>query len=331
MRSFLASLRAVAPGVALLVTLAVVAHGVAGVVGTSPLLVAVAFGALVGNAFELPARLEAGTGLHSRFLDAGIVLLGANVVVGQLLDAGAVVLGLVVGVVLLGLPLGEVLGRRLGLDATPSSLLAAGASVCGVSAATTIAGILDARAEDLTPVVAAILVFDAVTLAAFPVLGGLLDLSARQFGVWAGLSMFSTGPVTAAGFAYDPVAGRWATVTKLTRNAFLGVVALVYVVRVTRQTGPDRARLTHLRAGIPPFVLGFLVLAAAASAGVIGPDLVALADRGSTALFSLAFVGLGLDIRLSAMRRVGVSPLVALFGHLLVVSVVTLAAVLVFL
>ncbi len=330
MRPLLASLRALAPGIALLVALALVARGVAGAVGTSPLLVAVALGALVGNAVDLPARAEEGTALHSRFLDAGIVLLGANVVVSELIDAGAVVVGLVAGVVLLGIPLGELLGRRLGLDATPASLLAAGASVCGVSAATTIAGVLDARAEDLTPVVAAILVFDAVTLAVFPVLGGLLDLSAQQFGVWAGLSMFSTGPVTAAGFAYGPVAGRWATVTKLARNAFLGVVALVYVIRVTRRTEAEteRSRLTHLRAGIPPFILGFLVLATAASAGVLGPTLVALADRGSTALFTLAFVGLGLDIRLAAMRRVGLSPLITLFGHLLVVSAVTLAAVL---
>ena len=73
---------------------------------------------------------------------------------------------------------------------------------------------------------------------------------------------------------------------------------------------------------------GLLVLAAAASAGLLGPDLVALADSGSTALFTLAFVGLGLDIRLDSMRRVGVAPLVALFGHLLVVSALTLVAVL---
>jgi uncharacterized integral membrane protein (TIGR00698 family) len=331
MRSLRRRLRAVVPGVALLAALALFARTGAGVVGTSPLLVAVALGAVVGNAVDLPAATDAGTALHSRFLDAGIVLLGANVVVGELLGAGAVVVGLVGGVVLFGLPLGELLGRRLGLDETPASLLAAGASVCGVSAATTVGGVLDARPEDLTSVVAAILVFDAVTLAAFPLLGGALDLSARQFGVWAGLSMFSTGPVTAAGFAYDAVAGQWATVTKLTRNAFLGLVALVYVLRTSTRGGGTRSRLGHLRAGIPPFILGFLVLAAAASAGVLGPDLVALADRASTALFTLAFVGLGLDIRLSEMRRVGATPLVVLLGHLLVVSAVTLGAVLVLL
>jgi uncharacterized integral membrane protein (TIGR00698 family) len=327
MRSRLARHLRLVPGIGLLGLLALVAHGTAGVVGTSPLLVAVAVGALVGNAVSIPPRVERGTAVHTWFLNAGIVLLGANVVLAELLDAGVVVVGLVVGVVALGLPLGELLGKRLGLDATPSSLLAAGASVCGVSAATTVAGVLDARAEDLTSVVAAILVFDAVTLAAFPVLGALLDLSARQFGVWAGVSMFSTGPVTAAGFAYAPAAGRWATVTKLTRNAFLGVVALVYVLRLTR-TGAGRPRLAHLRAGIPPFILGFLVLATAASAGLLAAETVALADRLSTALFTLAFVGLGLDIRVEGMRRVGLSPLVVLLGHLAVVSLLSLGGVL---
>ncbi|WP_152042005.1 YeiH family protein [Salinigranum salinum] len=327
MHPVVARLRAVAPGVALLVALALVAHSVGVAVGVEPLLLAVGAGALVGNLVSLPATVEEGTALHSRFLDAGIVLLGANVVLGELVEAGAVVVGLVVGVVVVGLPLGELLGRRVGLGSTPSSLLAAGASVCGVSAATTVAGVLDARAEDLTAVVAAILVFDAVTLATFPVVGSLLDLSARQFGVWTGLSMFSTGPVTAAGFAYAPAAGRWATVTKLTRNALLGAVALVYVLRLSGRT-TDRSRFAHLRDGIPPFVLGFLVLATAASAGVLGDELVALADRASTALFTLAFAGLGLDIRLEGMRRVGVAPLVVLLGHLLVVSALTLLAVL---
>jgi uncharacterized integral membrane protein (TIGR00698 family) len=330
MRPLLASSLRVAPGLGLLVVAGLAAHALAGVVGTSPLLVAVAVGALVGNLVSLSERVDAGTRLHGWFLNAGIVLLGANVVLSELLDAGAVVLGLVGGVVAVGLPLGERLGRRLGLDRTPSSVLAAGASVCGVSAATTVAGVLDARAEDLTSIVAAILVFDAVTLAAFPLLGSLFDLSARQFGVWAGLSMFSTGPVTAAGFAYAPAAGRWATVTKLTRNAFLGVVALVYVLR-SAGAGGRRSRLSHLRAGIPPFILGFLVLAVAASAGLLGPDIVALADRTSTAFFTLAFVGLGLEIRVAGMRRVGLSPLVVLLGHLVAVSLLTLVGVVVLL
>jgi uncharacterized integral membrane protein (TIGR00698 family) len=327
-RASVTDVRAVAPGVALLVGLGLVAHGLAGVSGVDALLLAVGAGALVGNLVDLPAGISRGTALHTRFLDGGIVLLGANVVVSEIAAAGTVVVGLVVAVVAVGLPMGELLGRWSGLDATPSSLLAAGASVCGVSAATTVAGVLDARAEDLTAVVAAILVFDAVTLAAFPLVGSLLDLSARQFGVWAGVSMFSTGPVTAAGFAYAPAAGRWATVTKLARNAFLGLVALLYVARTTRAGADDRSRLEHLRAGVPPFLLGFLVLATAASAGVLGDELVALADRASTALFTLAFVGLGLDIRVAGMRRVGVAPLVALFGHLLVVSVLSLLAVL---
>jgi uncharacterized membrane protein YadS len=139
--------------------------------------------------------------------------------------------------------------------------------------------------------------------------------------------MFSTGPVTAAGFAYAPAAGQWATLTKLARNVFLGAVVLVYVLR-RRGEGGGRSRLGHLRAGIPPFVLGFLVLATAASAGLLGDAVVALADRASTALFTLAFVGLGLDIRVAGMRRVGASPLLALLGHLLVVSAATLLVVL---
>lgn len=326
MGSYVATVRSLTPGVVLLVVLGVVAHVIASLVGITPLLLAVVVGALVGNLIDLPASVEAGTDLDSRVLAAGIVLLGASVAVSEIVEAGVAVFGLVVAVVAIGIPLGELLGRRLGLSSTPSSLLAAGASICGVSAATTVAGVLDARSEELTSVVATILLFDALTLATFPLAGSLLDLSARQFGVWAGLSMFSTGPVTAAGFAYAPAAGRWATVTKLTRNALLGAVVLVYVFRSSR-AGTDASKLTHIRAGIPPFILGFLFFAVAVNVGLVGDRVVALADQASTACFTVAFVGLGLDVRLEGMRRVGLAPVATLLAHLLVVSAGTLLAV----
>jgi len=51
----------------------------------------------------------------------------------------------------------------------------------------------------ITFAAATVLLFDAVTLVAFPIAGEWLGLTGRQFGVWAGVSMFSTGPVAAAG------------------------------------------------------------------------------------------------------------------------------------
>jgi uncharacterized integral membrane protein (TIGR00698 family) len=317
----------VLPGIFVLVALAVVASVVAGVVpGVNALLLGVGLGALVGNLVGAPSWAEAGISTRKLLLETGIVLLGARIAVSDLVASGPVVLGLAVVAVFGGLVLVELVARRVfHLRDEMASLLAAGASVCGVSAATAVAGSIDADGESLAHVVAAVLFFDAVTLLAFPVVGDVLNLSARQFGVWAGLSMFSTGPVAAAGFAHSAAAGQWATVTKLARNTLLGVVALGYALRyASDRSSGTRASLAD---GVPPFLVGFAFVAVVANAGLLSPQALSTVETVSDALFALAFVGLGFDIRVSAMRETGLAPVAVLAVELAAVATLALVAV----
>ncbi|PAU85122.1 putative sulfate exporter family transporter [Halorubrum salipaludis] len=323
-----AAARPYLPGLALLSAGALLSQLVAGAVdGLQPLVVAVAVGALVGNTVGTPEAAAPGVGVDKLFLETGIVLLGAAVVVEEFLAAGPTVLGLVVATVAGGLLLAELIARGLfRLDGTTPSLLAAGASVCGVSAVVAIGRVLDARGSAITFAAATVLLFDAVTLVAFPVAGEWLGLTGRQFGVWAGVSMFSTGPVAAAGFAHSPEAGQWATVTKLARNSLLGGVAVAYSLAYTARSATDPG-VRRLWAEFPKFLLGFLAVAAVANTGLLSPAALASIGRVSDALFTLAFVGLGLSIRLREMRAVGGAAVGAVLVHLLVVSALALAAV----
>lgn len=321
--------RKLVPGLGLLAVLAGAATLVASALaGVNALLLGVLFGAIVANAVGVPEWADAGVRTRTILLEAGIVLLGARIAVDELVASGPMLLGLVVVTVAASIALVEVVAdRAFGLTAKTGSLLAAGASICGVSAATAIAGTIDADGESLANVVATVLLFDAITLAIFPVAGEMLPLTGQQFGVWAGLSMFSTGPVTAAGFAHSDVAGQWATVTKLARNSMLGAVALWYAVRYTSS---ESTGMTAVLDGIPGFLVGFLLVAVLANVGVFSQEALAAIDTGSDALFALAFVGLGLDIRLDAMRETGIKPAFVLAVQLLTISVVTLGAVLLF-
>ena len=320
--------RPYAPGLALLVAGALLSRLVAGAVdGLQPLVVAVALGALVGNTVGTPDAAEPGVGVDKLFLETGIVLLGAAVVVEEFLAAGPTVLGLVVVAVGGGLLLAELIARVLfRLDGTTPSLLAAGASVCGVSAVVAIGRVLDARGSAITFAAATVLLFDAVTLVAFPLAGEWLGLTGRQFGVWAGVSMFSTGPVAAAGFAHSPEAGQWATVTKLARNSLLGGVAVAYSLAYTARSATEPG-VRRLWAEFPKFLLGFLAVAAIANSGLLSPAALESIGRVSDALFTLAFVGLGLSIRVREMRDVGAAAVGAVLVHLLTVSALALAAV----
>ncbi|EMA61853.1 YeiH family protein [Halorubrum kocurii] len=316
------------PGLGLLAAGAVLSHLVAGAVdGLQPLVVAVALGALLGNTAGTPDAAKPGVGVDKLFLETGIVLLGAAVVVEEFLAAGPTVLGLVVVAVGGGLLLAEAIARLLfRLDGTTPSLLAAGASICGVSAVVAIGRVLDARGSAITFAAATVLLFDAVTLVAFPIAGEWLGLTGRQFGVWAGVSMFSTGPVAAAGFAHSPEAGQWATVTKLARNSLLGGVAVAYSLAYTARSATDPG-VRRLWAEFPKFLLGFLAVAAVANSGLLSPAALESIGRVSDALFTLAFVGLGLSIRLREMREVGGAAVGAVLVHLLAVSTLALAAV----
>jgi uncharacterized integral membrane protein (TIGR00698 family) len=325
-------LRAALPGLGLLAVVALVADLVAGVVpGASAIVVAVALGAVLGNAVGTPDWAVAGLDRHKLLLETGVVLLGASVSVADLVSSGPTVAGLVVATVACGLVAVELLGRRgFGLGAETSSLLAAGASICGVSAVVAVAGSIDADGERITVVAATVLLFDAVTLVVFPALGEALALPARQFGVWAGLSMFSTGPVAAAGFEHSAAAGRWATLTKLARNALIGVVAVGYSLRYARrragETERERAavRVWHR---LPKFLLGFAAVAAVANLGLLDAATRSAVAGTADWLFALAFAGLGFDVRLARMREAGLAPVGVVLAYLVAVSTVTLALV----
>jgi uncharacterized integral membrane protein (TIGR00698 family) len=215
-------------------------------------------------------------------------------------------------------------------------LLAAGASICGVSAVVGVGGSVDADETDVAYAAATILLFDAITIVAFPWLGHLLAMPDRVFGVWAGLSMFSTGPVIAAGMAYSPAAGQWATLTKLTRNALLGVVIVGYSVAAARrggeEHGPERARTLRHRAGtiienLPVFLVGFLVVSLLASAGVLGAEAVRSLERATAWLFAIAFVGLGTELDADAIRGVGLRPILVTGGALVTAAVLSFVLV----
>lgn len=277
-----------------------------------PLLIAVVIGVLFSNTVGVPASVERGVGTHDVWLRGGIVFMGASVSLGALLEGGPVVLALVSTVVVMTVVLFELVGRHtFSIDERLSSLLAAGTSICGVSAVAAVAGSIDADEETIAYAAGTILLFDAVTLAVYPLVGAVIAMPDQVFGVWAGVSMFSTGPVVAAGFVHSEAAGHWATVTKLARNSLIGLVVLIYATYYARQGSGAHAELTSLLREFPTFVVGFFILAVLASAGVLSAGQVTTLENASNWLFLIAFVGLGTELQRSVFAKAGFRPIAA--------------------
>ena len=314
------------PGLAVLLVLALLARGIGLRAPLSPLVVAIASGALVAALVGTPDWARPGLEKYKLLLETGIVLLGAQLTLGQLVETGPVVVGLAAMVVLVGVVFVELVGRWAGIAARTRSLLAAGASVCGVSAVLAVAGSIEGDEADISYAAGTILLFDAATLIVFPLFASVLGLSDRLFGVWAGLSLFSTGPAAAVGFAVSGTAGQWATVTKLVRNTFIGVLAVGYAIHHAAGGG-ERGKPTEIWSKFPKFLIGFLAVAFIVNAGLVDQSTLVVVESAGDWLFTLAFVGLGFELNPRRLKATGVTPVLVVLAHLVTVSALALLAV----
>ncbi|MEF8842022.1 MAG: putative sulfate exporter family transporter [Haloarculaceae archaeon] len=325
--------RRLLPGTVVLFVLGVVALGITALAPVgSHLVVVIGLGVLVANTVDVPTWARPGVGTYDRWLEIGIVLMGVTVGLEQVLGAGDRVL-LVVGLtVCTTVVTVEVLSRAVfDVPEKVGSLLAAGSGVCGVSAITAVAGSIDPDERDIAYAAATVLLFDAVTLVVYPLVARLLGLSDVVFGVWAGATMFSTGPVTAAGVAYSQTAGEWAVIVKLVRNALIGVVAIGYALYYARRGAAEAtvgSKPLYLWRTFPKFVLGFVLLMVLGSAGVFSAEQTAALETASGWSFLVAFAGLGLGIDVSEFRDMGVEPVGVVLTTLLLVSTAVLLALL---
>lgn len=322
-------MRRLAPGLGVLLGLGILARGLTTVIPLgSHLVVVIGVGVLVANTVGVPDWADDGVETHNLWLETGIILMGVTIALQQVVNAGLQVL-LIVGLAVCATVVTvEVLARELfDIPEKIGSLLAAGSSICGVSAVAAVAGSIKPDQQQIAYAVATVLLIDAITLVVYPAVGHLLGLSDVVFGIWAGTTMFSTGPVTAAGFAYSQTAGEWAVLVKLTRNALIGVVAIGYALYYSRRGTAD-ATVDHtwryLWESFPKFIIGFVILMMLGSAGILSNAEVRTLDNASNWLFLVAFAGLGLSIDISELRESGTRPVVVVSISLILVSSLTL-------
>ncbi len=195
------ALRRLAPGLGVLFALGLLARGITAIIPIgSHLIVVIGLGVFMANTLGIPDWAVAGVKTHSLWLEVGIILMGVTIAFQQVVDAGLQVL-LIVGVAVCATVLVvEVLAREFfDIPEKIGSLLAAGSGICGVSAVAAVAGSIKPDQQQIAYAAATVLLFDAITLIIYPTVGHLLGLSDFVFGIWAGTTMFSTGPVTAAG------------------------------------------------------------------------------------------------------------------------------------
>ncbi len=264
------------------------------------------------------------------FIKTGLVLLGASINLAVIASAAGPAIAqailLISGVFLFT----WWLAGRLGLDEKLRALLASAVSICGVSAAIAAAGAVRARREQLAYTASLVIVFALPSIFLLPWLADLFGLSAPVAGAWIGGNIDTTAAVTAAGALAGEEALQIASIVKVTQNALMGVVAVAltayFALRVERQPGAARPGIGELWRRFPKFVLGFVAASVVATwyldvTGADGKATIAIVNDLRVWFFILAFVSIGLEVRVAALREAGWRP-VAVFASATVFNLV---------
>ena len=306
---------------------------------------AILFGILIANTVGVARIFRPGIATYEFWLKAGIILLGARFVLGDILKLGGISLILVFIAITLSIAFMTWLGRRFRLSPALTTLLAVGSSICGVSAIIATQGAIDADEEDSSTAIAAILALGAISLFVFPVIGHALHMSDHAYGLWAGLAVDNTAEATAAGALYSDAAGKYAVLAKTCRNALIGFVVLAYALQWSRRGLANAATETQLQnkgrflwQKFPKFVIGFLFISllatlgasrnpAIAQLGFTKPHLLALGNLSRWA-FLLTFAGVGLRTNLRDLFKQGSRPFIVSALGEIAIAIITLGLIL---
>lgn len=317
------SIRRLGPGLALVAVVVATAFGVSHLVPVlSPLVVSVALGAVLANVGLLPERALPGTKFAAkRLLRLGVVLLGFQLAVGEVVKLGApglVVVAIVVAMTFFGT---RWFGARLGISPGLSLLMATGFSICGASAIAAVEGVADADEEEVAFSIALVTLCGSLAIALLPLLSHPLGLHGAAYGSWVGASVHDVAQVVATASTGGPAALRTAVIVKLTRVILLApLVAMLTVARRRRHHG-NCAGTAERPPVIPLFVAGFLVAVAIRSTNVMPAAWLDGIKLAETAALAAALVGLGCGVQIAKLRRLGGRPLaLALVSWVLVAS-----------
>lgn len=326
-----------------------------GLTGSSPVSgvpVAIVLGLLLRNTLPLPSSLSPGLKFATTtILRAGIVLVGIRLSLFDVVKLGIAGLPVVLGAIATGLLFVTWFNRKLGLPPRLGTLIAAGTSICGVTAIVSTAPAIEADEREVAYAVANVVAFGLMGMLLYPYLAHSLLSRPETIGLFLGTAIHDTSQVVGAALTYKQVYGddvvlRVATVTKLTRNIFLAVVIPVltwmHLRSQARQIGAGAVGGVTMSI-VPGFVVGFVLMAllrtigdatlgsTGAAFGFLSPDAWSSITRdigdfwASQVLLGTAMAAVGLNTNFAVFKGVGLKPFAVGMAGALVVGGVGMA------
>lgn len=275
---------------------------------TVSLVLGVIVGCIAPARRALDGVFRAGLAIASRrILRLGIVVLGLQLSLVDIARLGWLAVVVIVALVAVGFVVVYLLGRAFKLPGDEPVLLAAGFSICGVSAVGAMSAARRSDPADTGAPVAMVTLFGTAAIAVLPALAVPFGLGHGQvYGDWVGASVHDVGQVVATAGAAGTAALASAVVVKLTRVLMLAPMVAIASVATRRRM---RASGDDVRGPLPPivplFIVGFVVMVLVRTFVPLPPAVLDAASTVQSALLATALFGIGASLRLERLVRSG--------------------------
>ena len=284
---------------------------------TASLVIGVAAGCVPALRPALDRILKPGLAIASRrLLRLGIVVLGLKLSLVDIAGLGWVSILAIVALVGLSFAITYGIARMLRLPGDEPVLLAAGFSICGVSAIGAMSAARSSRPEDAGAPTALVTLYGTLAIVVLPLLAVPLGLSGGPLGHWIGASVHDVGQVVATAGAAGAAALAVAVVVKLTRVLMLAPMVAVASIATRRRSAVSESGSGQTPGARPPivplFIVGFvaLVLVRTFWSGI--PDeVLGAADIVQSVLLAAALTAIGASLRLERIAQSGLRSLAA--------------------
>jgi Predicted membrane protein len=153
-------------------------------------------------------------------------------------------------------------------------------------------------------------------------LAGFYD---HHAGIFLGGSIHDVAQVVGAGGTISEEALQSSTLTKLFRVALLAPVVLAVAMIFRERNADQKGGLKGLTP--PPMLIGFILLAALNSFGLLPAAFVTLATTISTACLVIAVAAIGARTQLADLRALGWKPMALVTAETIVLGAITLLGV----
>lgn len=331
-------LRTYSPGMGLCVAVTLVAIaiekievGITGYPYLESLVIAILVGVAIRAVWAPGQMWHPGIGFSAKtLLEIAVVLLGASLSAGLLVQLGPILLIGIATIVIVALASSYALCRALGLPRRMSILLSCGNSICGNSAIAAVAPVIGAKPNDVASSIAFTAVLGVIVVLTLPLLVPILELSLTQYGVLAGLTVYAVPQVLAATLPIGELSNQVGTLVKLVRVLMLGplVLGLALLVARRREVAEGAVRRwPPLKELVPWFITGFVLFMLARSLGFIPNDAVRPLRMIAAVLTTIAMAALGLGVDIRSVAQAGPRVAAAVAGSLVVLGIISLALI----